>query len=355
MSSPKRPKLSDVARLAGVSQAAVSVVLNNRVGDSARVSETTQAKIWEAVRQLGYVANPMARNLAGGRTRIIAVFTFEAIFPTEPHNFFYPFFMGIEEEAEAHGYNLLLVTGTRDQEQRRRIYQHGVNELQMADGAILLGHGDRSETLNLLAEGYPFVYVGRRDAPQDNISYAAADYASATIQVVQYMFEQQHRHIAYLQQLSKIQHESSQDRVTGFQAAYQQMGVPLDAAQFWEGEIEHLTPASLQAFLAQGITAFICEDERIGHRVISVAETMGLRVPQDFSLAVLGDPLSLVELDYGWTTFKIPRREMGRSAVRLLVEMLNETWEAYPPVYRVVLPCTFVPGKTVAPPGQERS
>jgi len=94
----------------------------------------------------------------------------------------------------------------------------------------------------------------------------------------------------------------------------------------------------LQRLLAEGITAFVCEDERIGHKVISLAHARNLQVPRDFSLAVLGDPLSLVELDYGWTTFKIPRREMGRSAVRLLVEMLSVADTPRQRVYRVVLP-----------------
>jgi len=90
----------------------------------------------------------------------------------------------------------------------------------------LLGHGDRSEVQSLLEAEYSFVYVGRRDSPQDNISYAA-DYTDATIKVVQYMFKQQHRHIAYLHHSTKLMHESSQDRLRGFQAAHIQSGIPL--------------------------------------------------------------------------------------------------------------------------------
>ena len=67
-SKKKRARLSDVAKRAGVSESTASVVLNNRVGVSIRVSEATQEKIWQAARVLGYVANPMAQSLAGGRT-----------------------------------------------------------------------------------------------------------------------------------------------------------------------------------------------------------------------------------------------------------------------------------------------
>ena len=65
MSLSKNPKLADVARLANVSEATVSVVINGRVGQHARVSQATQEKIWSAVRELGYVANPAAKSLAG--------------------------------------------------------------------------------------------------------------------------------------------------------------------------------------------------------------------------------------------------------------------------------------------------
>ena len=78
MKHSKRPTIHDVARLAGVSEGAVSAVLNNRVGQNIRVSEATQQRIVVAVRQLGYIANPAARSLVQGRTNIIAVFTFES-------------------------------------------------------------------------------------------------------------------------------------------------------------------------------------------------------------------------------------------------------------------------------------
>ena len=162
----KRPRIKDVARVAGVSEGTVSVVLNDRVGENVRVSEKTQQKIWDAVSELGYVANPVAQNLAGGQNHIIAVFTFEAIFPIDVSSFYYPFLIGIELEADRQGYDLLLITGSTDSVSgKRRIYENNVNRLSRADGAILLGHGDKQEVYRLLDEDFPFVYVGRRASP----------------------------------------------------------------------------------------------------------------------------------------------------------------------------------------------
>ncbi len=79
----KRPNLEDVAKLAGVSPATVSAVINNRVGKHTRVSKATQKRIVEAVQTLGYIANPAARSLVGQKNRIISIFTYEPIFPLE--------------------------------------------------------------------------------------------------------------------------------------------------------------------------------------------------------------------------------------------------------------------------------
>lgn len=347
----KRPRIADVARLAGVSEGTVSVVLNNRVGERVRVSEETQRKIWDAVHQLGYVANPVAQSLARGRNRIIAVFTFESIFPLDSRNFYYPFLIGIEEEADALGYDLLLVTGSNGANRstngsRRHIYQNGINRLARADGAILLGHGDRAEVNRLIDEHYPFVFVGRRDSPNDSISYAAADYAQATAEIVDYLFQHHHRSIAYIR--TPITNESSVNRQAGIQQAHQQAGIHLPSSRVLTSDEDTLTLEHLQAFREQGVTAFIAENDLLGGRILALTQAAGWHCPRDFSLAVLGDPLSMVESVYPWTTFKIPRLAMGRDAVRLLVRMLNEDGSEREIPYRSLLPCTFVPGQTVA-------
>src|SRR5512133_2402972 len=117
-----RPRLSNVAKLAGVSTATVSAVVNHQMDRNIRVSPETQARVWKAVEELGYVANPVARSLAGGKNRLLGIFTYEPIFPFKHHDFFYPFLLGIEEEAEAQGYNLLLFTNVTNTDGKRSIF-----------------------------------------------------------------------------------------------------------------------------------------------------------------------------------------------------------------------------------------
>jgi DNA-binding LacI/PurR family transcriptional regulator len=347
MKKDKRYRIADVAKYAGVSEATVSVVLNNRVGDGIRVSEETQQRVWNAVHKLGYVPNPAARSLARGRNNLIAVFTFESIFPIDSRNFYYPFLVGIEEEAAAQGYDLLLSTAARDPSTHGRIYHQGANRLTLADGAILLGHAaDKSEITRLLDDGFPFVYVGRRDSPNDDISYAASDYVDATRQIVDYLLKHQHRDLAYL--ASSERNESNQDRHKGFVFAHEEHGIALNLSLYWQGEPEAFTKEAFLRLTQQGATAFIAENDQLALRLLGVTAALQRRCPEDFSLAVLGDPLSIVDSGYSWTTFKIPRREMGREAVRLLVQRLSDDQEMPAPPYRTLLPCQFVAGNTVS-------
>jgi LacI family transcriptional regulator len=339
----KRPRLADVAKLAKVSPAVVSMVVNKRTDSTVRIGPETAERVWAAVRELGYVPNPVARSLALGRNRILGVFTHEPVFPVDLRSFYYPFLVGIEQGAEELGYDLLLFTSTRSSDGRRRIYHDGVNRLQVADGAVLLGWPqDRSEVERLAAEMFPFTYVGRRDIGDSPISYAAADYARATREVVEHLAGLGHHKILYLASLE--QRESNIDRQEGFRQAHESLGLELDM-DFCHQVLPHeVTPKMLLDWLAEGYTSLVVEDDILAQPILNVAQEAKLAVPGDFSLAVLGDPLFYTEDTPGWTTFRIPRKEMGRQAARLLIEMLEDPTPPQP--RQVVLPCAFQPGST---------
>jgi DNA-binding LacI/PurR family transcriptional regulator len=350
MKSQKRPKIKDVARLAGVSESAVSAVMNNRVGQGIRVSEATQQKIHEAVHQLGYIANPAARSLAGGQSNIIAVFTFEAIFPMQHRNFYYPFLIGIEQEAERQGYDLLLITGTGGSGSKvRNIYQNNVNRLALADGAILLGRENKEELLRLLEDEFPFVFIGRRDLPGDGHSYVMMDYVNASAEIVEYVASKGHEHFVYFQSTAK-NNEPSWDRLQGVRLGFERIRKDPEDVVIWAGQADNLTASIINGYIEDGVTAFISEDNLIGNRILTLAEDMGLRCPEDFSLAVLGDTDTVPRHDHPWTMWRSPRQEAGAEAVHLLAQMLSDpNWQKNAP-FRSVKKCNFIAGNTVAPP-----
>lgn len=346
-----RSRLSDVAKLAGVSTATVSAVVNNRLGSNIRVSPETQQRVWDAVAKLDYVANPAARILASGRSRFLGIFTYEPIFPFQHHDFFYPFLLGIEEAAENRGYNLLMFTNVTNTDGQRSIYHDEVNQLFMADGSILMGLNENKEELRRLQEeGYPFVYVGRREVPGVNFSFTAADYTRATAQLVEMLFNLGHRNVIYVCLPHTI--ESNQDREDGLFAAYRQATFEMPADPVVRIQPHEINPEVVNALIRKGITGAIVENDALAHAFLFALEKTGRSVPTDFSIALCGNPHYAWDNSPDWTMFTIPRREMGSHAVQFLVERLANPNDTVP--HSIYLPCTIIPGQTIASPYSSR-
>ena len=103
MPASRRLTQQDIAKLAGVSQATVSLVLNGAANALARIPPDTRERVQKIIRETGYVPDPIARRMAKGSNRILGVFTYEPAFPSAQADFFLPFLFGIEEEAQARG------------------------------------------------------------------------------------------------------------------------------------------------------------------------------------------------------------------------------------------------------------
>jgi len=342
-----RPTQHDIAQAAGVSTAVVSLVINGRANGKVKISTATQERVRQAIRDLGYVPNLAARQLAGGQTNVLGVFTYEPIFPMAPTSFYQPFLVGIEEQATKSDYNLLLFTRPSG-EGRRRIYHAGVNQLLAAQGAILLGTNEnRDELTRLRDEGYPFVFVGRREINGENIPATAADYVGATEALVGRLVAAGHRHFRYISYLPE--NESAADRTRGFIRALTAAGIPAPERFVQRTEMPLKTGIDeLREWIAQGITALAFEQIDIAYHVLELAESAGLRIPGDLSIVALGKADDPTVHHHDIDTFFIPQREMGAGAVLLLDRILREPDASI--TYPITIPCTPVPGRTIGPP-----
>lgn len=347
----RRVTQADVARIAGVSQAMVSLVLNG--SSSVRVTPETRQRVQDALKSTGYTVDIMGRRLRGGSNKIIGVFTYESVFPSGVADFYRPFLLGIEEGAEALGFDLLLFTSPGRREGRRRVYDKGANRLGIADGCILLGrHTDRQELARLVAERFPFVFIGRRESPTGPVSYVGADYVSSTHEIYDWMWGLGHRRIGLLG--VDEEYEPTVDRRLGYvAAARRRRRVPIVL-------VEDDPAVALRHVKEHRLTALLVESTAMAEAVRCLAEADGLNVPADLSIAVLGDsdPTQAAVRhdaaggDTDWSMFRIPRREMGLRAVAMLVDLLAGR---EPEGGRhVLLPCELATGSTVSPPPTAR-
>ncbi|MEO3749399.1 LacI family DNA-binding transcriptional regulator [Streptomyces sp. B6B3] len=352
----RRPTQVDIARRAGVSQATVSLVISGGAA-SDQIAESTRRAVLAAAQELGYSANIAARSLRGGRNQLLGLYTFERFFPTDQRDFYFPFLLGVEEETARQGYDLLLFSSVSSVNSAadRSIYAGGVNRLKLADGCVLLGRNVRREELAALArEDFPFVFVGRREVDEVELSYVAADYVAATRAMVAELTGRGHRRILHLRAVGDA--EPTRDREEGYRRGLAEAGIPVDESLVQElADPAQLSAEHLRRWIEEdGVTALLVEpteDNRLVEALADLARRTPFQFPEDCSLALLGEPPSWTPELRDWTRFSLPRAEMAREAVRLLVELLGQTT---PTPRQLFVPCAFVPGDSVGPAPDRR-
>ena len=316
----------------------MSHVLNGS-GAGVRIPEPTRQRVLEVMQQLGYVPNVVAQRLAGGRNRILGVFTYEQVFPTSNRDFFSPFLEGIEEAAAELDYDLLLHTrpaarsgGTRP------LYRGGESRLHLADGTVMLGLLDdvrRRELAKLIHRGHAVVFIGRREVPDVTLTYVTANYAQATRQALYALLERGHRSTLYLG--VSPSNESAKDRETGYLNALQHTSTAGAVIR-----LQNVSEELVKGALRSGVTGLLFENERLTSQWTAAAAQLGFEWPRDYGFAVLGDPLYHTEMPLEWAHFRVPRLEMGRQAIALLQALL----EGEQPVV-LNLDCSWHPSKSL--------
>ncbi|MBM7440681.1 LacI family DNA-binding transcriptional regulator [Streptomyces sp. HB132] len=344
-----RPRQAEVARLAGVSQATVSLVLAGKKQGPV-ISQETRQNVLDAARSLGYVPDPAARRLAAARNDLLGVFSFTATFPTDVQHSYYPFLVGVEREAAARGYDLVLFTGSSTGGAGAD-GPHALNRARLADGCLLLGrHAPVDELRRLVDDGFPVVHLGRRDEPE-GLAWVGADYVSASREVVRQLASFGHRRIVLVREDDEA--PASTDREQGFLEGLRAAGLPAGAEAVLRSAdpARALTPERLRRWVADGVTAFVAEETDSGaawRALSTAAHEAGLDCPRDVSLAVLGSPPPDLSPAPAPTGFDIPRAQLGAEAVRLLAALV--AGEDVPERPVTLVACSYRPGATAGPP-----
>lgn len=346
----RRPRQSDIARVAGVSQTTVSLVLRGTTVGMSLARETRQ-RVLDAAERLGYVPDPVATRLASADNAMLGLYSFSATFPTDVAHSYYPILVGVEEEAAAQGQDLILFTGS-SRTGTGAGDPASVRRVRVADGCLFFGrHVPQEPIRRLVEDGFPFVYIGRRDEP--DVPYVGADYVSASAGVMARLAAAGHRKVRYLREHDQA--PASRDREEGvLRGARAAGGATAGLVVRTDGTD---LDALLRDWLAEGVTAVVVEQTDTGAALSGLGaaiERAGLSCPRDLSLAVLGAPVGARGRAPGggavFSGFDVPMREMGRDAVRLLLRLIAGEEGVRT---RRLLPCEPVAGGTVAAPRRE--
>lgn len=278
----KKPTQSDVARLAGVSRATVSYVINNLEDENAIPVDTSQ-RVWDAVKKLGYVPNQQAQHLKCQATYRICV-----ILPRLGIPFHDIFLRTLREHATAQGYSVMITIGdTRERIEQLLIQIRG----GVADAVYLeLGYGTISGVNYILKQlhgiGVP-VIVNSDVEPTVDYDVVWDTNEQAAYQAVQHLIERGHQRIAFIgHQIAEL---NRYERYRGYVQALVDHGIAVDDACIHTG-LERLTDAYAvtNELLTSSSppTAIFCTSDINALMVIAAAQRSGFNIPQD--LAVIG-------------------------------------------------------------------
>lgn len=337
-----RPRQSDIARLAGVSQTTVSLTLNGKTAEYG-INRETEERIMTAARELRYVPNVTARALRGGRNRLLGVHAYEPLFPTSRESYYEEILVGIEQGSIRTGHDLVLFTSIHSGQGSTSIFDEGRNRLKIADGTLIIGFDQHDDELVRLAEeGFPFVFIGRREKPAALGPYVTADYVDAVREVTRRLRELGHRRVAYLGLSDDA--EPRLERRDGFARGAQEND--LTVVDQTCGELGNADGHWLQRLTDGGATAVLVESASHLETVAQRCAAAGVRIPDQLSVIGLDSITDPAAMSRSWTHMRVPRREMGSRAVELLLEFIDGAHEA---THHERLPCAFVPGETLQP------
>jgi LacI family transcriptional regulator len=314
MSRPARITIREVADLAGVSIATVSRVVNGR----ADVSDETRRVVQEVIREHGYSANRNARGLSAGRTGLVGVLV-PLVYPA----YFASILSGVAEALHEH--DLRLVLSPTGHEHDREVtlldrLMHG-----MTDGALIILPEESSEELErLLEDGYRFVVLDPLMPLDDRIPSVSAAHTSGADQAMQHLLDLGHRRIAQI--TGPRGWVATEDRRRGYHAALAAAGIPLDPALEVEAEPEIASggeAANVLLSLPDPPTAIFAFNDNIAIGAVQAAHARGLRVPEDLSVVGFDDVEHATIVSPALTTVRQPLAEMGRTAVSLLMRLLE--------------------------------
>ncbi|MBL7254330.1 LacI family DNA-binding transcriptional regulator [Paractinoplanes lichenicola] len=324
MRTERLPTLEDVARMAGVSRATVSRVINGIRNVDPQLHEV----VWDAVGRTGYVPNRLARSLVTRRTGTVAL----VVSDSETHDddpfmgrfFADPYFGrvvgGLMSVLRGKGVQLALqIVGTDDQ--RKRL----VGDLRngQADGAIVLSLPPIDPLPRMLTEGgVPAVLIGRPAEPVPIDYVDLANDTGATL-AADHLLARGCQRIAMISGPADV--PASSDRIAGFRRSMARRGhgwVPTEPGNFTRDSGETAMRALLTA--NPELDGVFAANDLMALGALAALREAGRSVPADVAVVGFDDSSAAVAASPALTTIRHPLEDMAAEAARLLLARIED-------------------------------
>jgi len=318
----ERLTIKDIARLAGVSPATVSRVINNvRYG----VGEKTRDRIAAIVQESGYHPNLVARSMVTKRSSTIGL-----IVPDITNPFYALLVKGVEDVASRLGYGVVLCNSdNRDEKEYANLsylketYVAGIiyNNYRAIDG--------RNRAL-LEEIRVPVVYVDNQETAGDGVSLHVRQKEGMAI-MTRYLLDMGHRRFAYLAGPKGVY--SAEERLRGFLKTLQTMKVAIHPSFIKYCDYSEISGYEVTRELwgeKKKFTCLVCANDLIAYGATLLLTERGVRLPDDVSITGYDDiPFSKL-LNPALTTIYHPVQDMGRKAMEIMAGLIRNDPEKIP-------------------------
>jgi len=307
--------IKTIAKLAGVSPAAVSKALNGRTD----IGEETRARIMEICREVGYTPNQAARSLVKKASSMLGLLIPDISTPIYPE-----IFKGLDAEAKRRGFNLFLCDTNRkadfERDYVRILMEH------RACGIIVAPVGnDVSHILDQVRGSVPIIFIGGKvNDEMDN--YVATDNRLGSQLAIEHLASLGHVDIAMI--CDNYGTKTKQDRIAGYEAAMLSRGLAPRIIAAGSGHPEGMDYGylSMLALADEGRlpSALYTSSDMVALGVMKAAAERGIRIPADLSLVGYDDIMFASLPSIMLTTIAQPRYEIGVQAVELLCRAMKD-------------------------------
>lgn len=313
----KRVSLKDIAEKVGVSTALVSYVMNGQEKEK-RVGADVVERIREAALELNYKPNRIAQSLRTGATKTIGLIVADIANP-----FFGNIARVIEDEASKHGY--IVIIGSTDEDSNKSALLIELLMNRQVDGFIIFpADGTVLQIKALQEKGIPLVLTDRYFS-EVTTNYVVLDNYGASYDAVTHLIEKGYRKIGMIAYKSTLIH--MQERVRGYTDAMKanNLGNEIRIEEVRFKNVNSDTKKALNKLTGgeKKINALLFATNALTISGLYCIKKLNLKIPED--LAIIGfDGNEAFDFFYAPLTYIAqPIEEMGKEAVRVLVEQIN--------------------------------
>lgn len=310
----KKVTMLDIAKMAGVSKATVSMVLSKR---DQSISDETRNKVLSLAKEMNYIPNSLARSLSTKKTGTIGI-----ILPDITNPFFSSIARAIEDEASLLGYNVIFCNTDNETNKEEKYIKLLISKL--VDGVIFIAGGESENSVKMLKyNNIPFVLVDRYiDTHEEEYGVYALN-KDGVLKGIEYLYNEGSRKIAFVEGPKTL--EISRQRLDGYKYSMSKYGL-YDESLVFSGDFTIDGGIKATENILQNTTdldAIFYSNDAMALGGIKVLLKRGFKIPQD--IRVLGfDNIELSEIfEPELTTISQPIYEMGKQSCKLLIDVID--------------------------------